>query len=122
MEFIINNWYILLVVIAIITGGVLAVRHFFGLPSAEQLAKVKEWLLFAVTEAEKELGGGTGQLKLRYVYDMFVSKFPWLVKAISFELFSGLVDEALEKMRELLKKNDAVATLVSGAAHRKGGV
>lgn len=121
MEFIINNWHIILAVIAIITGGVMTMLRFFNLPSAEQLAKVKEWLLFAVTEAEKELGGGTGQIKLRYVYDMFVSKFPWLVKAISFEMFSSLVDEALANMREILKKNNAVATLVSGAAPRNGG-
>lgn len=122
MEFITNNWYIILAVIAILAGGAVALYRFFQLPSAEQLAKVKEWLLFAVTEAEKELGGGTGQIKLRYVYDMFVTKFPWLVKVISFEAFSGLVDEALGNMRELLQKNNAVAALVEGAAPQKNGV
>ena len=122
MEFITNNWYIILAVIAILAGGAVALYRFFHLPSAEQLAKVKEWLLFAVTEAEKELGGGTGQIKLRYVYDMFVTKFPWLVKVISFEAFSGLVDEALANMRELLQKNTAVAALVEGAAPHKNGV
>lgn len=122
MEFILNNWYIILAVIAILAGGAMAMYRFFHLPSAEQLAKVKEWLLFAVTEAEKELGGGTGQIKLRYVYDMFVTKFPWLVKVISFEAFSGLVDEALANMRELLQKNNAVAALVEGAAPQKNGV
>lgn len=122
MEFITNNWYIILAVIAILAGGAVALYRFFQLPSAEQLAKVKEWLLFAVTEAEKELGGGTGQIKLRYVYDMFVTKFPWLVKVISFEAFSGLVDEALGNMRELLQKNNAVAALVEGAAPQKNEV
>lgn len=122
MEFITNNWYIILAVVAILAGGVVALFRFFQLPSAEQLAKVKEWLLFAVTKAEKELGGGTGQIKLRYVYDMFVTKFPWLVKVISFEAFSGLVDEALANMRELLQKNNAVAALVEGAAPHKNGV
>lgn len=121
MEFIANNWYIIFAVIVIITGGVIAMYRFFQLPSAEQLAKVKEWLLFAVTEAEKELGGGTGQIKLRYVYDMFVAKFPWLVKAVSFEMFSGMVDEALANMRELLQKNNAVAALVAGADSGKAG-
>lgn len=122
MEFITNNWYIILAVIAILTGGAVALYRFLQLPSAEQLAKVKEWLLFAVTEAEKELGGGTGQIKLRYVYDMFVTKFPWLVKVISFEVFSGLVDEALDNMRELLQKNNAVAALIEGATSQKSGV
>lgn len=45
------------------------------MPSDKQLNKVREWLLYAVTKAEKELGGGTGQIKLRYVYDMFVARF-----------------------------------------------
>ena len=66
---------------------------FFKLPRESQIAKVKEWLLFAVMQAEKELGSGTGQLKLRYVYDMFVSKFPYLVQFVSFEFFSKLVDD-----------------------------
>ncbi|MFR6482019.1 MAG: hypothetical protein ACLUPD_10785 [Anaerotignum faecicola] len=47
---------------------------------AEQREKVKEWLLLAVTEAEKELGSGTGQLKLRYVYDLFLRRFPAVAK------------------------------------------
>ena len=75
------------------------------MPSNSQITKVKEWLLWAVTEAERELGSGTGQLKLRYVYDMFIVKFPFLVKVISFEHFSVLVDEALDKFRTLLETN-----------------
>lgn len=112
MDFIVNNWYIILAIIVLLVGGGFAVCRFAKLPRAEQLAKVKEWLLWAVTEAEAALGGGTGQLKLRYVYDLFVEKFPWLVKVISFELFSGLVDDALVDMREMLEKNAAVKAIV----------
>ncbi len=119
MEFFLNNWYIILAVIAILAGGVYALYRFFKMPSKAQLAKVKEWLLYAVTEAEKELGGGTGQLKLRYVYDMFLAKFPWLVDIIPFEMFSDLVDEALVDMRELIQKNQAVKALVESAAAEK---
>lgn len=114
MEFILNNWYIILAVIAILAGGGYALYRFFKLPSEAQLDKVKEWLLYAVTEAEKELGGGTGQLKLRYVYDMFLAKFPWLVNVVSFDTFRDLVDETLVDMREMLQKNQAVKALVSG--------
>ena len=42
---------------------------------ATQLESLRQWLLFAVTEAEKSLGSGTGKLKLRQVYDMFLTKF-----------------------------------------------
>lgn len=75
------------------------------MPSEEQITKVKEWLLYAVLEAEAEFGGGTGQLKLRYVYDLFLSKFPDIAKVITFATFSALVDEVLEDMRHILETN-----------------
>ena len=108
MSFIADNWYVILIAIAAIAVVIYLIYHFFKLPRESQIAKIKEWLLFAVTEAEKELGSGTGQLKLRYVYDMFVAKFPYLVKFISFEYFSELVDEVLVKFKEMFNKNKAI--------------
>lgn len=105
MEFLINYWYLLIVAIAVIAIAGYAIYAFVKRPTTEQISKVREWLLYAVTAAEKELGSGTGQIKLRYVYDMFIAKFPYLVKAISFETFSILVDEALDKFREMLDTN-----------------
>ena len=84
------------------------------MPSDKQTEKVREWLLYAVTKAEKELGGGTGQIKLRYVYDMFVARFTWLAQVISFEAFSMMVDDALEKMKGMLEGNKALRQLVNG--------
>ena len=114
MEFIITYWYIILAVIAILVMAGVAVYRYLGLPREEQLAKVREWLLWAVTGAEKELGGGTGKLKLRQVYDLFVMRFPWLVRVVSFELFSDMVDDALDEMRGMLQTNTAVKALVEG--------
>ena len=112
MEFIINYWYVILAILVLgfILG--LAIYHFLKLPTKEQLRKVREWLLWAVTEAEKELGGGTGRLKLRQVYDLFIVRFPWLAKIVPFNMFSDLVDDALEEMREMLAKNEAVQDYV----------
>ena len=105
MEFLLNNWWIFLVIIAIISILIYLIYTFIGYPTSTKLAKVREWLLYAVAAAEKELGSGTGQIKLRYVYDMFIARFPFLVKVISFEHFSILVDEALDKFRTLLETN-----------------
>ena len=88
-----------------VASAIILVLNFTRLSKAEQLEKVKQWLLIAVTEAEKVLGSGTGNLKLSYVYDLFVAKFPWLVKIISFETFSSLVDEVLDDMRKLIDTN-----------------
>lgn len=114
MGFFAKNWYLFLAAMA--AAGVigLAIGKFLRLPSAEQREKVKEWLLWAVVQAEAELGSGTGQLKLRQVYDVFVQRFPAVAKAISFDTFSAWVDEALDEMREMLKQNQAVQELVKG--------
>lgn len=112
MNFIMGNWAIIIAAVAILAAIALSVAYFAALPTQEQISKVKEWLLYAVTMAEKELGSGTGKLKLRYVYDLFLSKFNWLAKVITFEYFSMLVDEALDEMKELLKTNKEVQAIV----------
>lgn len=105
LEFLISNWFLVLLAFAGIAVMAYAAYVFIKRPTSEQIFKVKEWLLWAVVEAERELGSGTGQIKLRYVYDMFIAKFPYLAKVIPFETFSILVDEVLEKFRELLNTN-----------------
>ena len=116
MSFIINYWYVILIILAAISVGGYMIYNFVKMPSNEQLKKVKEWLLYAVTEAEKELGSGTGQIKLRYVYDMFIAKFPYLAKVVSFEAFSNLVDEVLEDFRGMLKTNKQLDLYVQNGA------
>ena len=114
MKFFIDNWMLLVALVAVLVSTGISIYSFYKKPTTEQLQSVKEWLLFAVTEAEKKLGGGTGQLKLRFVYDMFVEKFPYTSDLISFETFSDLVDEALERMKAMLETNKAVETYVKG--------
>ena len=120
MKFLIDNWYIILIALAVLAAAGIAVYRYVKLPTPEQLEKVRQWLLKAVTEAERELGGGTGQLKLRTVYDAFLTNFPWLAPVVSFAKFSELVDEALEEMRKMLEKNKAVQAYVSGEAENDG--
>lgn len=110
-----ENWPVLVAGIAVLTAAGLAVYRFTQQPSQQQLSKVREWLLWAVTEAEKELGGGTGELKLRQVYDKFVTRFPVLSKLMPFGVFSKMVDQALEQMRDMLAKNQAANAFVNGA-------
>jgi len=104
-----------MIVLMAVTGVIgIWIGKFLHLPAKEQREKVKEWLLWAVTNAEKELGGGTGNLKLRQVYDLFVQRFPAVAAAISFDTFSLWVDEALTEMRRMLAENRAAMELVRG--------
>lgn len=119
-EMIMENWYSLVAAVVVAALAAAAAARFLEMPSAEQREKVKEWLLWAVTEAEKELGSGTGQLKLRQVYDLFLQRFPAIAKRISFATFSYWVDKALIDMREMLNKNKTIYQMVKageGAAN-----
>lgn len=111
MNFIANNWPVIIALAALLGAGVSYIVHMLR---NKEITKVQEWLLWAVTNAEKELGSGTGRLKLRSVYDLFVTRFPWVARFLSFEQFSDLVDDALEDMRKMLENNEAVQSFVSG--------
>lgn len=73
----------------------------------------KNWLVWAVSEAEKVLGSGTGQLKLRYVYDSAIIRFPVLAKLIPFTAFSKMVDTALEIMNDMIASNSAISVAIT---------
>lgn len=100
------NWY-WYVIIAVATVVILfATYKIFGID------KVREWLLIAVTKAEEIYGNGTGKLKLVYVYDLFITKFPKLQAIIPYKLFTVLVDQALVVMRKMLE-NDKIVEVLS---------
>ena len=108
MNFLVDNWFMFIAAVAVVVALGISVCLFLKKPTASQIKAVKEWLLYAVIEAERQLGSGTGDLKLRYVYDMFVGKFPFVAKLISFETFSMFVDNALVKMEELIDNSEAL--------------
>lgn len=105
---------ILIAVILIVLA--LSFSRFYTGTTETQITQIQEWLLYAVTEAESLFGNGTGKIKLSYVYDKFVEKFPWIAKWLSAESFSEYVDTALVTMRNLISTNAAVANLVTGTA------
>ncbi|MEE3417904.1 MAG: hypothetical protein VZQ62_01025 [Methanosphaera sp.] len=114
ISFILNNWYLIVGGIAIIALVVARILGFIKLPTDKQLERVKEWLKYAVMKAEKELGTGTGQAKLRLVYDWFITRFPIFSKVIAFNYFSKLVDFALEWLNKQLEENEAIQNYVYG--------
>jgi len=87
-----------ILIILLFTAGIV----FFVI---NQRKNIKEWLLYAVIEAEKELGSKTGKIKLRQVYNGFINTFPIISKIVTFEAFSKLVDLALIEMKNLIETN-----------------
>ena len=96
----------------IMTGLVVALYQFFSYEKTKQLNLIRQWLLYAVAVAEEQFGSETGALKLRFVYDLFVTRFPKIKVFISFEYFSTLVDDALVELIELIDNNSKIESLL----------
>lgn len=117
MEFIqtlLENWAIWIVIAATIVFVFNSVQNWFSKPTKLQIEDLKEWLKFAVAEAERALGSGTGELKLRMVYDKALAKFPWLKTFVSFETFKKYVDDALEWLKKEIDENVAISEYIKG--------
>ena len=102
MNYIVDNWYLLVAAAAVVGMSAFVVVDFTQQPRSYQVEAVKQWLVGACFDAEIALGGGTGELKLRMVYDTFVSRFPWVAKVVSFDTFHEWVKEALKRLPEML--------------------
>ena len=95
----------------ILCGILTAILVFGGL----YIMGFRDWLVWAVIEAEHMLGSHTGKLKLRYVYDLAIKHFPVAAKLLPFPLFAILVDKALEIMNAMIMENKSIADAIGGA-------
>ena len=116
MKWLVENWYLIVAAVALIGAAVAVAYRFLGQPSEKQVAKIKEWLIWACIEAERALQSGTGQLKLREVWNLFcaVPAFGWVARIIAFDTFSGWVKEALATVKRMLVENPRLAIYVYG--------
>ncbi len=106
MEFIINHWGELIIIPMLIFAVICWFKN--------EKRVAQNWLLTAVSEAEKEFGAKTGNLKLHNVYDWFISKFPVFARVLTFETFGKMVDIALDEMRKAIETNPAFKSYIQG--------
>lgn len=116
MKVIIENGVFIASLVVTVAVTALIIYQFFLLPTDKQKEKVKEWLVWACIEAEKALQTGTGQAKLRKVYDAFIAvrAFSWVAKIISFNTFSVYVSEALVEAKKMIINSRSLAEYVYG--------
>lgn len=112
VEYLINNWTAITAILAVVVvfgGGVFA---FVKSPRVVKAKRFRTWLLYVVTEAEREMGKDTGELKLLKAYEEFVKRFPIFSLLISFDSFKLTVDESLKQMKQMLEENEAIECYV----------
>ena len=107
MQFVIDNWAMILTFIFVIIVAVQRIIEFISLPTDKKITEVKARLLIWVTKAENDLGSGTSTLKFAQVYNDFCVAFPYLKKWISLDKFEEYVKEALVEMRKVLAEKAA---------------
>ena len=75
---------------------------------------IQKLLVYICIEAERKYGTKTGQIKLKYAYDWFVSKWPLMSALISFDQFGKMVDIALVEMEHLASTNMNIWKYIHG--------
>lgn len=107
LNFVLNNWDSILAVIVIIGVSI------FALIKQEKTVIFK--MLYAlVTEAEKNYGAGTGELKLASVIASVYEKLPAVVTAIiPVKTLEKWVEQALAAAKEKWVSNNNVANYIT---------
>lgn len=100
MQFVVNNWALIVAFICVIIVAVQRITEFVALPTSKKMNEVKAILLEWVRSAESELGNKTGAFKLAQVYQKFCKAYPYLKKWFPIEKFDFLVKEALNAMEK----------------------
>ena len=107
MQYIIENWAMLLIVLA--AAAALVWFAYKGNKSV-----VMRMLYALVTEAEKNLGSGTGSLKLATVIETIYPKLPGVIKLfISADTLEGWVEEALAAAKVEWERNAQIAAYIA---------
>lgn len=110
VNFVIANWDFIMLVIAAL-GAV----TFFAFKGNKSV--VMKMLYALVTEAEKDLGNGTGSLKLATVIEAIYPKLPAVIKVfITEKILVKWIEEALANAKDAWQKNSNIAEYIAKPA------
>lgn len=105
-DFILANWDSILAALVVVIVAIVAVIK-------QEKTIIFKMLYSLVTEAEKQYGSGTGELKLSSVVSQVYSKLPSVASIIPVKTVEKWVEEALAKAKEKWAKNSNVATYIT---------
>jgi hypothetical protein len=104
INFLVTNWDSVLIVAVVITGVVFLIVK-------KQWAVLDKMLFALVTWAEREYGGGTGNLKLAAVIEKIYPRIPAVIRLfMSPTALVRLIEKALEQAKLQWGQNPALLT------------
>ena len=102
IEFIVNNWDSLLLIVAAVAAVVVAVIAMFK----GNKSVVMRMLYALVTEAERIYGGGNGSKKLAAVVEAIYPKLPAIIKMfVTDKMLVSWIEKALAAAKEAWANN-----------------
>ena len=105
LNFLSANWDSILAALVIIVVAIIGVIK-------QEKNIVFKMLFSLVTEAEKQYGGGTGELKLSSVISQIYGKLPSISKLIPVKTLEKWVDKGLIDAKKKWESNSKVATYI----------
>lgn len=106
MKILIENWDSALIVLLFIIALIFMLRR-------GATKQVNEMLFYLVTEAEKQFGGGTGQLKYAAVVAWLYDRLPFIIRFIFTEKqIDEMIEEAVQRMKKYLESNIEARVLI----------
>lgn len=106
LNFVAANWDSILAALVVIIVAIVGVVK-------QEKSIIFKMLFSLVTEAEKQYGAGTGELKLSSVVSQVYEKLPSISKLIPVKTLEKWVDEALVEAKVKWEKNANVATYIT---------
>lgn len=107
LNFLLANWGNIAFIAAVIVVAIILFR-------IGQQKKIKQMLLYLVTKAEKEFGGGTGELKFSAVSTWLYEKMPSLAKFLfTKKQIDEFIEEAVDWMKMYLTTNVKAKAVVT---------
>lgn len=105
MNFIMNNYEMVLIGLVLLGGLIVAFTDLFNMSKTNRLKKIKRFAYTLVTSAESAFGSGKGKQKFEWVYGALIKKFPSL-RFVPSGLVAKIIEKSLDELKEQLGEEE----------------
>nr|DAU76885.1 MAG TPA: holin [Caudoviricetes sp.] len=115
LKWIIENWQVIVAAAAACILAYSQIKKFMKLSDEQKKEKALELIrgaaLSLMANAEAIFKGETGEIKKSECYHQICAEFPWIAELVSFEQFSQIIDDTMDKFNEYMDNPVAKANI-----------